>query len=82
MSEQFSVEEKRKWMLKKHIKDHAFEYLLDIVLTMVFAFVILTLCKAENVWLGLVIAFLWSVVSVIKQICSYKREYINLNIKE
>ena len=28
MESNFSVEEKRKFMLKKHIKDHLFEYIL------------------------------------------------------
>ncbi len=81
MESQFTVEEKRKWLLKKHLKDHCFAYILDVVLTMVFAFLLLSLCKAESIMLGMVISFVWAMGRVIWQIYYYKKEYVDINVK-
>ncbi len=77
----FTVSEKRKWMLKKHLKDHAFEYVLDIVLSILYSFILLKLCKAENMVLGVAVAFVWSLGRVVWQIYCYKKEYVDIDIK-
>ena len=81
MESKFTVEEKRKWLLKKHIKDHAFEYVLDIVLTMLYTYILLKWCKAEDVILGMIIAFAWGLCCVIRKIQCYKKEYVNIHVK-
>lgn len=82
MESQFTAQEKRKWLFKKHLKDHAFEYVLDIVLTMVFAYLLLKLCKAENIVLGIFLAFAWSLGRSIRQIHWYKKDYLDMIVKE
>ncbi len=81
MESQFTVQEKRRWLLKKHIKDHAFEYILDIILTMLFAYLLLKWCKAEDIMLGMVLSFAWGFGRVLQQILYYKKEHINVDIK-
>ncbi len=81
MDSQFTVTEKRKWLLKKHMKDHAFEYILDIVITMAFAFLLLKLCKAEDILLGMLLSFAWASGRIVQQIHYYKKEYVNMNVK-
>ncbi len=77
----FTVKEKRQWMLKKHIKDHALEYIFEILGTMIYTFILLKVCKAEYVLWGVVLSFAWSLGRVISQIRYYKKEYIDMDIK-
>lgn len=81
MESNFSVEEKRKFMLKKHIKDHLFEYILDIIVIILFTILILYLCKAQNFIFGIVLAFAYSLGKVLYNIHYYKKEYIDVDIK-
>ncbi len=75
----FTDEEKRKYKLKYHIKSHLFEYILDIVGPVLLTILILYLCKAENYIIGIIVAFIYSVIKVILNIHNYKKEYININ---
>ncbi len=81
MESQFTVAEKRKWQLNNHLKNHAFEYILDIILTVVFVCILLKLCNAENVVFGVLISVGWAVGRVAWQIHLYKKEYVNTIVK-
>lgn len=77
----FSKEEKRKFMFKKHLKDHWFEYVLDIVGPMVLTLLLLYICKAEEIWYGVVISLVYSLGKTIYNIYHYKKEYIDADIQ-
>lgn len=60
MNSGFSEQEKKKFKLKKHIKNHSFEYILDFIGPMLLTIIILNLCKSERIWLGVVLSFFYS----------------------
>ncbi len=81
MSGNFSKEEKRKFMLRKHIKDHLFEYILDIIGPMVLTILVLYLCKAQNYIYGIILSLAYSLGKVLYNIHYYKKEHIDIDIK-
>ena len=81
MNSNFSKEEKRKFMLKKHIKDHLFEYILDILGQMLLTILLLYLCKAQDYIYGIILSLAYSLGKVLDNIHYYKKEHININIK-
>lgn len=78
MSNSFSKEEKRKYIFKKHIKDHLFEYVLDFIGPILFTMIILSLCKTEEFVYGIVF---YSIGKTIYSIYHYKKEYVDIDIK-
>lgn len=81
MKDSFSVEEKRKFMFKKHLKNHLFEYILDILGPLIITIIILYLCKAEEFIYGIIISIAYSLGRVTYNIYHYKKEHIDVDIK-
>lgn len=82
MSKKFNVEEKRKYMFKMHIKNHLFEYILDFVGPILLTLFLLYLCRAEEIWYGILLSFFYSLGRLIYSLYHYKKEYVNVGIKE
>ena len=82
MESKFTDEEKRKFMFWKHIKNHWFEYLLDIIAPLILTLVLLIVCKAENFAVGIVISLVYSCGKVAYNLYHYKKEYIDINTKK
>lgn len=81
MGDSFSKEEKRKYMFRKHIKNHLFEYVLDFIEPIILTIFMLYLCKAEEFIYGIVVSVAYSTGKTIYNIYHYKKEYIDINIK-
>lgn len=81
MNSSFSEDEKRKYRLKKHIKDHLFEYILDIIGPLVLTMLLLYICKAENYIYGIGLSLAYSFGKVLYNLHYYKKEHIDLDIK-
>lgn len=81
MKSHFSNEEKRKYLFKKHIKDHLFEYVLDFIGPILLTAFILYLCKAENYIYGIILSFAYSFGSLIYNLYYYRKEYLDIDIK-
>lgn len=81
MSNSFSKEEKRKYMFRKHIKNHLFEYILDFIRPILLTALILYLCKAENYIYGIVLSVAYSFGSLVYNLYHYKKEYTDIDIK-
>ena len=73
MENKFTEKEKQKFLLKKHLKNHLFEYLVDIFLNVIFVLIILYLCQAQDIAIGIVFAIFYSLGKVAYQIVSYKK---------
>lgn len=78
MEQGFTGKEKRQWHLKKHIREHALEYAIEILGTVFLVFLLLKLCKAQEVALGVAFAFAWSFGRVVQQIHTYKKDYLDV----
>lgn len=81
MESNFSKGEKRKYMLKKHIKNHLLEYILDFIGPILLTALILYICKAEKYIYGIVLSAAYSLGSIIYNLHHYKKEYIDIDIK-
>ncbi len=81
MSSKFTKEERKKFMLKKHIKGHLFEYILDIIGPLLLTIVVLHLCKAQDYIYGILLALAYSVGKVSYNIHYYKKEFLDMDIK-
>ncbi len=81
MNDSFTVEEKRRYMLKKHIKSHLFEYIVDFIGRILITVFILYLCKAENFIYGIILSAVYSLGKWIYDLYHYKKEYIDMDIK-
>lgn len=81
MESNFSVEEKRRYILKKHIKNHLFEYILDFISPILLAILILYLGKAQEYMYGIVCSIIYSLGKLIYDLKQYKIEHIDIDIK-
>ena len=77
----FTVEEKKKFMFKKHLNDHLFAYVYDFVGPLVLTVLLLYLCKAEEFWYGIILSLFYSLGKTVYNIYHYKKEYIDIDIK-
>lgn len=82
MKSNFSAEDKRNFLFIKHIKNHWFEYVLDLIMPVLLTVFMLYLCKAENFGLGIGVALIYSVVRVVYHLYHFKKEFIDLDNKE
>ncbi len=81
MKDAFTTEEKRKYMLKKHIQNHLFEYVLDFVGPIVLTLLLLYLCKAQSFTPGIVVSIAYSIGKTVSNIRHYKRDYVDRDIQ-
>lgn len=79
---QFSMEEKRKYMFQKHIKDHLLEYILDFIGPLLLTILLLYLCKAEKIIYGIILSVVYSSSKLIYNLYHYKKEHIDVDIKK
>lgn len=74
----FTSEEKRNYMFRKHIRNHLFEYVMDIIVMIILSVVFMTVSGAENIGAGVICAVLLGIARVFVQLNNYKKEYIEL----
>lgn len=81
MGTSFSKEEKRKYMFRKHIKNHLFEYVLDFIGPILLTILLLYLCRAEEFIYGIVLSVAFSTGKTIYNIYHFKKEYVDIDIQ-
>lgn len=81
MSNAFSKEEKKKYFLNKYIKENIFNFVLDMVLNILFVSLILYFCNGTNYGLGIILAICYSFGKFINDLRIYKKDYIDVDIK-
>lgn len=77
----FTIEERRKDLFKRHIKNHLLEYILDFVGPILFTLLILYLCKAEKFLYGIIFSTVYSIGKLTYHLYHYKKEYIDVDTK-
>lgn len=82
MGSAFTEAEKRKFMQKKHLKDHLFEYILDFIGPILFTMLLLYFCKAEEPLFGIILSVAYSTGKTVYNIRSYKKKYIDIDKKD
>ena len=73
MENQFSREEKTRYLLKKHLKENLFKYIADLIITVLFVIILLYFSKAEDFVFGIVLGIVYSLGKSIASIIAYKK---------
>ncbi len=77
----FSKEEKKSFAFKKYLKEHLFDFALDIIGPMILTILVLYVCEAEEILYGIIISLCYSLGKIINRIRYYRKEYIDVDIK-
>ncbi|MDD6880266.1 MAG: hypothetical protein PUE18_01655 [Firmicutes bacterium] len=78
MNSKFTREEKQKFKLIKHIKDHLFEYILDVVGIVLVTLLVLYLLNREDKFIfGIAASLVYGIIKTIYKIYCYKKDYLN-----
>ncbi len=78
----FNQKEKKNYMFKKHIQNHLFEYILDFFGPIVLTVILLYLCKAEEIWIGIIFSVFYSLGRLCYNLIHYKKEYVDVDIED
>ena len=78
----FTPEEKRKFRLKKYLKDKAFEFAILAVKNVIFTELVVWVCGGANYLMGLVLALGYSLGWMTFEVVSYKKEWLEVDIKD
>ena len=73
----FTPQEKRKFKLTKFIKDHWFEWAAEAACTCLFVWVLLKVCGAAKMSLGMVLALVYCLFKVVYEIACYTKGYLS-----
>jgi len=76
----FSDDEIRNFRLKIHIKNHLFEYILNILIKMAFAAFIVFISKGTEYGIAILIGLILGVCEVLGELKAYRKDYIELEI--
>lgn len=72
----FSEEQKKAFSLKKYLKEHAFEYVLTIIVNMCIVAFVLWIGGGTRYWLCLGATLVYSIIKIIFRIISYRKDYL------
>lgn len=81
MGSAFTPEEKKVFLLKKHLKENRFEYISAIVLDVVIIIIVLHLCEAKYFFPGLLATLAYSLVKTVYKIRAYI-DKLNWEVKD
>ena len=76
----FTDDEVRAFRLKTHIKNHLFEYVLNILVKMAFAAFIVFISKGTEYWVAILIGFILGISEVLGELKAYRKDYIEIDI--
>lgn len=76
----FSDDEVRSFLLKTHIKNHLFEYILNILIKAIFAAFIVWISKGTGYWQAILIGIILGATEVLGELKTYKKDYIEFEI--
>ena len=77
----FTVDEKKKIMMKRHIKNHLLDYVLQCAVNIVFTVLLIYLCDGTKYILGIILALAYSLGGIAFSIKTYKKDWVDINIK-
>ncbi len=78
----FTEDERKNFLLKKHIKNHLFEYILQIAVNIGFACFIVYISGGSRYLLCIALAAVYSVIRLLFDLQSYKKYWLNGDKKE
>lgn len=77
----FTMKEKKKFLLKKYIKNHLFEFAVECIINILFVLLIIYLCEGTKYFLGVILAIVYSIGKIINSVKIYKKDWIDIDIR-
>lgn len=77
----FTVEEKKRFRLKKHLRARAFDYGMELLKNLILTEIVVWACGGEKFLTGAVMAAGYTIGWALYDIIHYKREWLDLDIK-
>lgn len=78
----FTSKEKKQFRMKKYLKEHAFEFVVHFVINIIFVGVIVYLCGGTRYDIAFALAIVYSAVRVLYDVHIYKKEWLDVDIKD
>ena len=77
----FTDKEKKSFRMKKYLKEHIFDFVLEFLVNIAFTMLIIYLCGGEKYLLGGALASVYSLVKIFIDVRAYKKYYLDVIIK-
>ncbi len=78
----FTPEEKRRFFIRKYIKEHIFDFVLSLVKNILLVGLVLYFCEGRNYALGALLAAAYTAGKGLYSLRYYRRDYLNPEISE
>lgn len=72
----FTQKEKRRYHMKKYIREHLFDFFLKLICNCLAVWLILYLCEGKRFALGIGLAALYTVVKAVYRLRWYRKDYL------
>lgn len=76
----FTTEEKRKFRMKKYIKEHLFNFMIGLVGNILLVLVVLYLCGGTKYALGILLTVAYSLGKDAYSLRDYKKDYLDVDL--
>lgn len=76
----FTAKEKKRFLLCKHIREKAFEYLAKMAGSILLTEAVVYLCGGDNYLRGAVLAAAYTLGGAVYDIVHYKKEWLDVDI--
>lgn len=75
----FTTAEKRKYHLKKYIKEHLFNFCIGMIGNILLVLIVLYFCGGTNYGLGVLLAIIYSLGKGLYSLRDYKKDYLDVD---
>lgn len=72
----FTQKEKRRFHLKKYIKEHLFDFFLELICNCLLVVLVLYLCEGRKYVLGVILAAIYTAGKALAQLRWYRKDYL------
>lgn len=76
----FTEKEKKSFLLKKHIKNHMFEYIVETIINVAFADLIVYISGGSEYLLVSLLAVVYSIFKILYNLKSFKKDFIDIKV--
>ena len=76
----FTPAEKRRFLMRKYIKEHIFDFVLGLVCSCLYVALIVFLCGGTRYLLGVLLAAAGTVIKAAYSLRCYRKDYLNVDI--
>lgn len=78
----FTAKEKKRFRLKKYLKEHAFDFGFQFAVNVAFVSLVIYFCGGTRYDIGFALAVVYSIVKILYEVHIYKKEWLDVDIKD